>query len=296
MDNDFALFIDELRKSRNISRTDFVEDIVSERQYYRFIKGESSLKSETLVNLLLKLEISLPKIFKSFHVQTNFQHKELLKIYQNLYTNNEKLAYDSISKFDKHLITTDFDKKLYDFITYTSSAKLKLISMEQATNKIIELIDYPNILSKQSINIIESSGLIYISRYLFDKGDKRIASYSYDLINTIDKNAVWELNYPFYSTTAQSLGKIKEYSKCLKVCERGLVEFSNNTEINVYELLLYLQALSEKFLNKHDAYRKSLTRLFAQLYAEDNQNRFKEYEKLVEKNFNIKVSDLIKFL
>lgn len=296
MDNNFALFIDDLRKSRNISRTDFVKDIVSERQYYRFIKGESSLKSETLVRLLLQLEISLPKIFDSFRVKSNVQHKELLEIYQNLYTNNEKIAYDSIKTFDKNLITTDFDKKLYDFITYTSAAKLKLISMEQATTEIIKLIDYPNILKKNSINMIESSGLIYISRYLFNKGDKRIASYSYDLINSVEDNVVWELNFPFYTTTAQSLGKIGEYSKCLKVCKRGLLEFSNKTEINVYELLLYIQALSEKELNKTDAYKKTLTRLFAQLYAEDNKERFNEYEQLVHKAFNIKAADLITFL
>ena len=38
--NDFGLFIDNLRKSRNMSREDFINGIISIRQYQRYVNGE----------------------------------------------------------------------------------------------------------------------------------------------------------------------------------------------------------------------------------------------------------------
>ena len=46
--NDFAQFIDELRESRNISREKLVDGIISQRQYYRFLNGDSSLKNDII--------------------------------------------------------------------------------------------------------------------------------------------------------------------------------------------------------------------------------------------------------
>lgn len=297
MEQSFALFIDNLRKSRNISKPDFVKDIISERQYHRFLKGESSLKSDVLIQMFEKLEISMSKAFHNYSIYSSNQSEVLNNIYIDLQHQREKVALDKLKKIDKSSLTSQYDKKLYRFIKICASGDLNLVSKKTVVEEIIDLIDYPTVMSKSSITNFEVTGLMYIAPFLLSNGDKRIASFAYDIIiqsiNSNDK--IHELTYPFYTTTVQSLGKIGNFRRALKIANIGIDEYSLNNDFHVYEGLLYLKALAERELDLERDYLKTLSRLFAQLHASGNNDRFEKYESLLKSKFGLKVSDLIVF-
>lgn len=296
MDNNFALFIDDLRKSRNISRTDFVQDIISDRHYYRFIKGESSLKSETLMKLFDRLQLNTNSMIKLIANNSYNNNKDLVEAYNALYENKYKDSYEKLSKINYDEIKTEYQQKMYKIVNIISSYNLKLMSKSKAISETKELIEYPSILDKDSLNVIESCALNFISIKLIEEGDHRIASFTYErLINQADDSSKSVNDLILYNSLAKSLGAIKEYEKARNIAKLGISEYISTSSLNVMESLLCLQALTEKYLNKPEAAKKSLTRLFALLYSEDNVDRFKEYEELLKKKFNLKVSDLVKF-
>ncbi len=294
MDNTFALFIDELRESRNISKPEFVKDVISIRQYQRYLNGESALKSDALIKLFDKLQLNTSSIVKLITNNAYTKYSELLDAYNALYKNEYKNANDLL----KHIVYSDiqssFQKKMYRLVDTISSYNLNLKDKNTAIEEMKEIIDYPNILKKTSLNLIETSGLHFISSKLTEQGDYRIANFTYDRLMRKSGDTTKSINdIILYSSIAKSLGIINEFEKAYNISKLGIEEYVYTSGLNILEGLLYLQALSEKNLGKKNAYKKTLSRLFAQLYAEGNDERFQEYEKLVNRVFNLKVNDLI---
>lgn len=295
--NDFALFIDELRDSRNISRNNFVEGIISPRQYHRFIKGESTLTTQVINQLLEKAELFSAQVYHDYLKNKNTIYRELDTIYKFLYSNNISQAYNLMLDFDAERIESSYNKKYYNIIKNILGISQGKVSQDVGMNSILKLIDYPGILEKDNFSFIEASAIMYVSSYLIKNNDYRIAHFSYDQIKnkSESKKLSSEFSYTFYIQAAKSLGRIEEYMKAYNVTKSGIDDYIESNPLNALELLFYLKALSERDLFKDSRYRKSLSKLFALLYVDNNENRYKEYKRLVMEKFRVHDSELIDF-
>lgn len=296
--HDFALFIDELRKSRKISRENFADGVISLRQYYRFIRGESSLKSETVNSLLDKLEINTLEAYETHLRRRNEAYEKLCYVYDMCYNDNYEEAYKLFSVLDYDTITSEYNKKYYKFLETIIYVYSKRISRLMGINKIKELIKYPDVLEKKVLSFIEISALTYISDFLVKNEDYRIPNYTYNLIHDEENKNFKEISsqsFPFYLTTAKCLGKIGDVEKSLEVANKGInlyhMQNSFNTLINLY----YIRALSEKKLFSTTYYKKTLCKIFALMYAHNNTTFVNEVKRVIYKNFGIKENDLIEF-
>jgi hypothetical protein len=248
------------------------------------------------MKLFDRLQLNTNSMIKLIANNSYNNNKDLVEAYNALYENKYKDSYEKLSKINYDEIKTEYQQKMYKIVNIISSYNLKLMSKSKAISETKELIEYPSILDKDSLNVIESCALNFISIKLIEEGDHRIASFTYErLINQADDSSKSVNDLILYNSLAKSLGAIKEYEKARNIAKLGISEYISTSSLNVMESLLCLQALTEKYLNKPEAAKKSLTRLFALLYSEDNVDRFKEYEELLKKKFNLKVSDLVKF-
>ena len=110
---DFGLFIDNLRVSRKISRENFVDGILSTRQYQRYLKGETSITNANLFQLINKLEMSILTIYSLFANTENSEFNYVSKIYNHLANMNYKMSDKLIKSFDVSTLTTKYNQSFF---------------------------------------------------------------------------------------------------------------------------------------------------------------------------------------
>jgi transcriptional regulator with XRE-family HTH domain len=295
---DFAQFIDELRDSRNITKKDFAENIVSLRQYYRFIKGEYSLKSESINALLDKLEINTIQAYESFRKKRNNNYSMLSDVYVNLYNNNLKDANKLFKKIEKDSISTSYNKKYYSLIETLLEIYQEKTLKKTGMKKILTILDYPKIMEKDVLSFVEITGLLFVSDYLLKNDDFRLAAFSYELISSQEdtsKKKINDYSFPFYITTSRNLGIIGKTEQSLIVANKGISLYENHKGFNLFASLLYYKALDEKVLFEDSRYKDTLRKLFAILYVQSNTKIREDIGKSIYKNFGIREHELIEY-
>lgn len=293
--NDFGKFIDDLRESRNFSREDLVEGIISVRQYFRFVNGESSLKYSVLMELLERLGLSDSLSHEYYKKVTDAEYQMLQDVYGALYIDDLQKAHTLFLKIDPNLITLNSNKIYYQFVEQLLGVKQLRWTYEQAAEKILKIVDYPNVLSKDILTYIEKNMLVYLTNYLMKNNDYRIASFFYKIVQKeIEDDAIVdEYSIPFRNIAAKCLGRMGENSKSLHIIKNTENHFIINGNFLPLVHLYYYKALQERELFDDSRYRKSLQNMLSLLNLSE-PNMYKEkYQNLIYKTFNLKEQDLI---
>jgi|GEM_PF-1392946 len=297
--NSFALYLDELRESRNMTKEDFVEDIISMRQYYRFLKGESSLKSESITMLLDRLNISTLSAYKRFILNHDITYNKLKIIYLKIQSHDFEDAMILLEGIQIEEMTSNTSKSFYNFLEVYLEFYQNKIPMSTATTKIKKIIKYPEILSKKLLSFYETSALFFISSYvLTEEKDNRIAEYVYEVIKSKDRRKFLEGEKnlpPFYATCAINFGIMSKYKESIAICEEGLKICNKYKISNSYNLLLLYKSVGEYKLGEDKKCKETLTRLFSFLRAEADEMMTLTYKRHIKEHMNIVEADLITY-
>lgn len=294
--NDFARFIDQLRDSRNLSREAFVKNILSLRQYYRYIKGENSLKDETVNLLLERLEISPIHAYETFRKKQDKDYHDLTKVYEFIHLGKFKLAQEIFSSLELSPLLSTNNIKLLEYIEIRLDLHFERITQQQAHLEIIELLDYPDVLSKESLSYIEISCILFISDEMIKEDDYRLADYGYDLLIKDNQNQFSEFKdqlLPLQLTVVKGLGRIGKFEESIELSQKAICEFEVHHPLNMLLSINYIKALSERELYKDDRYVETLLQIFSICRIMRNSSLVKQTKKLISNVFDIKESDLI---
>lgn len=294
--NDFGLFIDDLRKKRNMSREDFINGIISIRQYQRYVNGESSLNNEKLFKLIDKLGMNF---FNAHQLYFNRSKDEMLKldsIYEEITRDNLKKASDMLEKVSIKDFSDEYNKSFYKLCELLLLKRTKKMPVPVVVDKLKQLINYPNCLDNKIINFVEYVAYLEISRYSSQRyDDTRILNFLYKKIkdNDISTNSILLTYLPSsYAHVARELGEIGEIEKSLAIAQKGIKWcLSHDVNNSLVHLFLY-EAISLRNLDRHKESLYSAKRMFALLFVEGNENKTLKFTKVFEKGFNMKASEL----
>lgn len=293
----FAKFIDKLRASRNIHREDFVRDIISLRQYYRFVSGESSLKNESIMGLLNRLEINFTDAYRRFINEENDNVKKLNNVYDLIAEFEYEKAKAVFSTIDYDSFSTTDHMKFYSITETLLLYNLKAIQKTQFNDRLIELLDYPNILKRDILTFYEITGLASIIDYVLEEhGDLRLANFIYNVLQEPSKLHVTSTHkhLPILcAITSRIFGRKGEYIKSIELAIQGINICKKNGPTRTLLNLYCYKALAELNLNRNHDMKATLVKLFSLLKVVDNKNIDKNYRLIVRDLFNIVESDLI---
>ena len=90
-------YIEYLRKESKISRTDFCEGICSDRQYRKYINGESIMKQDKLLLFCKKLGFTIEQFYFSFNEYDKEETKIVMKFYNAVSNKQYETAKKRIS-------------------------------------------------------------------------------------------------------------------------------------------------------------------------------------------------------
>src|SRR3989339_1099944 len=291
---ELAMYFDILRFQRHISQESFTAEIVSLRQYRRYLKGEYQIPQYVVNKLSRRLGFKPEYLLLEFESSKMKETQEVNK-YHNFVVNydfeNAKLLRESLSSHplldeNNHRIFI-YANLLYDFYTH----KLNEITL---ISNIKELINYTSLLKNTSFSsteIIILTSLLSISS--FNEKDKIVnilrayLEKEKFIISGHNQNTLLLCLYRL----ADYSGLCNNYDDVIEFCKKGIM-YCNMLKIHyLLEDFYYYSALAFSALDQIDKAHEMLYLCYCVLQIENNAAKTKKYYQYIEGDFNIRKFD-----
>lgn len=291
----FGEFIDDLRKSRNISREDFVDNVMSMRQYQRYVYNESSINNDKLLLLIDKLGMSFLGVHRLFLEKTKDEYRHLSMAYTAIVHEDLFKASETLKKINFSEIKDKANKLYYTLCETLIARRTNKIPTDLAMDKLKSLINYPECLSNNYISFIELVSYIEIGRHSNSKDKKIVTNFLYAIIkdnNLSSDNLDQSLLPSIYSTISHSLGIMEEYEKSIYIAQKGIDYCLKHDNMNALSHLFLFKAFGLNLLGRKKEALIPAKKVFSLLLVEDKPNKTDQFTKTFEVSFNMKVSEL----
>lgn len=291
MNNSISIYLDKLRISRNLSRDKFVEGILSERQYRRYLKGESSMPNDKVASLVGRLGLDLTYVYSNFFNFETEERKIVEKIYNYIQNMDFKNANLLLTNNEIDVFRNETNEKLFHICKTIVEKELSIKPAKLSVVIMQDLIDYPDCLQHKEISFNEIIALLFISgNILSENNDDSILNFLTTMVesNSI-RNSLNRLQWlpSVYFTIARSHGILGHYEKVLSIAKKGVDFCLRNEIMNSLIHLLYLKSYSNFKLNNSNECVIDVRHIFELLKLQDNENRTKHFSVLIEKHMGL---------
>jgi len=288
-----GMVIDQIRQERKMSREDLCEDIMSVRNYQRFISEEVNVSNDKLNKLVDRLNLDFFTVSEIFKHRSENKYSKLHHIYHLMQSNSDKEAYEALKKINVHSVESSYTELFYNYLKLDLERQLGITPIENSLEELQALINYPNILEYEVLNFIELNVLVILNTHFSKKEDHTVADFLYKFLLDDKLNAKGILTSflpALYSSTAQSLGTFMEYKKALKIADRGLLECKKLQMYNSMHNLLFFKAIAHQKLNQEDQTLETVKRLYTLLHTLNEPDKDNEYFPILERVFGKKMA------
>jgi hypothetical protein len=284
--------IDQIRQERMMSREDLCEDIMSVRNYQRFIREEVNVSNDKLNKLVDRLNLDFFTVSEIFRHRSQNKYSQLHHIYHLMQSNSDNLAYEELKKIKVKTIESSYTQLFYNYLKLDLERQLGITPIENSLEALQKLINYPEILQYEVLNFIELNVLVILNTHFSKKEDHTVANflYGYLLDDKLNAKGILTSFLPaLYSSAAQSLGTFMEYEKVLEITNRGLLECKKLQMYNSMHNLLFFKAIAHMKLDQNEEALITVKRLYTLLHTLDEPDKDNEYFPILERIFNKKI-------
>ena len=289
-------YLENVRLGRNITQSEFIEDIVSSRQYHRYLNGESQIAFPTLEKFAEKLGLSTRKLITEIERKKHDQNKTV-SMFHNAVANQDHAKEEELEKTLRHMNILDEDTRLfYEFAKTLSRFYKATLSKSEVTERIKTLIHYPDILKQDYLTDIEM--LVMSSLIDFLPRDKhtpivvRLMVY-YENEDLIMSGGNEMIHPVILMRLAKAYGIKNNMDKVLELSDIALKRGRMYKQTYLFYIFYYFRALAYFKKDMTSPFEENLYRCYCALETTKNPERFQKYKTMIEKDFNI---DFIKFI
>jgi predicted nucleic-acid-binding protein len=287
---ELALFFDLLRFHRKMSQESFTADIVSLRQYRRYLNGEYQIPQYVVNKLSKRLGFKPEYLLLEFEASKMKETQEVNK-YHNLVVGydfvNAEIMRVSLSA--NHLLDEN-NQLIFKYANLQFDFYVHKISEISLISSIKDLISYQTVIENTSFSsteIIILTSLLSINSF----NEKEIIV---NLLNDFLENDKFIISGHNQKTILLCLyrladysGSCKNYDSVLDFCNKGIT-YCNLLKFHyLLEDFYYYSALAFFALKKVDSAHEMLYRCYCILHIENNSAKRKKYYQYIEGDFNI---------
>lgn len=289
-------YLENIRNGRNITQADFIEGIVSSRQYHRYLNGESQIAFSTLENFAEKLGLSTKKLITEIEHEKHEQNK-MVSMFYNAVVNQDHATEETVDKSLRNMNILEEDTRLfYDFAKILSGFYKQTLSKSEVIGAIKALIHYPDILKQDYLTDIEMlvmSSLIdflpkekhtpiLVRLMVYYENEDLIMSGGNDLIHPV-----------ILMRLAKAYGLKNNLDKVIELSDIALEHGKSYKQTYLFYVFYYFKALAYFKKDMTKPFEENLYRCYCALETTKNPMRFQKYKAMIEKDFDI---DFIKFI
>lgn len=293
---ELSTYLERLRSARGISQYNFIEDVVSIRQYRRYLRGESDIPFQVVNQLSEKLGVNADLLLREFEIA---KFEESSKMY-DLYSYAANYAHDDFKKLAKeispeHIIDAN-NKLIYNYSFLMHNYFQNLVSPDDTLKQMSQFINYPRILNQLMLTHTE---MLILSNLLDFIDEKEHSDIIEKLQNSLDKSIIILSGGNHRATSivlvrlAKYFGMRGQYNDVIKYCNVGIDFMVQRSSLYSLDYFHYYSALAHFKLNDLVKYEESLVNCYFVLQVEGNPNKTKKFTSLIQKDFGIDLNQFV---
>lgn len=275
--------VEDIRVDRGMRIEDLVSGVISKRQYLRYKKGEYDITNNNLAELLNRLDIDFATFARQLESSKYSIKYQLLSQFKLLNEMEYTSVYNFLNRIDETQLYSTFEEKLYELLNVVTRFNLNRITQEHYVFCLKRIIDYPNCLSRDLLNVVEVNGLLFLIQIEPESIDYEKLFRKMLHINEI-KEIPWYDVLLVNISLAQQLVNRGDYEEAIKLATSIDDTIRTETKIKAYTNLMYFKLFSQKKLNSAD-YEVTLNRFKGLLLFEENEHRMKSFEENYKRIF-----------
>lgn len=294
---EISIFIDNLRQQKKLTMESFVKDIVSIRQYKRYLYGESDIPHKTLVLLAERLDTNPTIILREYDKAKFEQLQSLFNFYNYVVTYN----FDKAKEYqDNHPLDSIIDQKqkvFYKLSSHLLQYYLKNESRLFCAESIANLINYDKLMTQTVLDFIDIFGLTILLSFISPEKKEVILDKLYDILlnkgnSYIGDNAYAEQH--ILLKLAKELGIKNENEKVIAICEKAISTNKLHFSYLNLDYFYYYCALAYRNLKDMKKAHESLKLSYLSLLIQNNKNNLDKFLKLFKEDFNVTEQNILK--
>lgn len=296
---DLIDYFEMLRVARGgISQVDFIGGIISMTQYRRYLKGDAKLPFRVIVAFSNRLGLKYDYVLDQIDFTKNAERRLITRLMNAIVTYNYKEFDTIIAELDHSYFIQSDNKLIFDYILVLSDLFRNKVSKELSLYKLKKLIDYPNILTKKKILSVAEFMILGEITTLIPIDEQAIALNRLKEILTKPKDVVVGNNEKMVIMLLvriiKTLGISKQFDDALYYCLKGInICRAVHTNYSLDYLYYYAALCYHESGKVIDRDNMIFATIMAANVERDSHNAAK-FAKLIEKDFNIIISDFMK--
>lgn len=294
---ELCTYLERLRSARSISQENFTDEIVSLRQYRRYLKGESDIPFQIIHQLSERLGIKTDNLLREFEVAKVLETDKINQLY-NYAVNYAREDFLRLTKEMplEHIIDAS-NKMLYQHSIIMNLYYSNMITKADASARNTELIDYPRILKQDIITSVELLILSSLLDFLEEKQHKKIIEklkIYFDDTTVVISGANDRILPLIMSRLAKYSGIKGNFHDVIMYSKMGISHNLNSKSFYLLDYFYYYSALAHFKLGNNKQYESMLLLCYHVLAFEGNANKMDKFTTLIEKDFNIDFARFVK--
>lgn len=283
-------YLEKIRYGRNVSQEEFVEGIVSIRQYQRYKIGQSVIPYEKISQFAEKLGLNSKRLLSEFEKEKTKQYAKINSFYNAVANNDYKNAIKLKQELDKDHIISFEGKRYYDHANIVFKYYSRELTLPEVIQRVSELINYPDILKQQYFTDVEVLILSFLLSVFTGKQQDMLLNRLNSIFEDVDNIMSGDSEY-IYTLILMRIAKIfgikKDYPKVIYYCELGIDRGIVHKQYYLWEYFYYYKSLSHYALGQREEYEDSLLKCYYVLQMEGNHSKIEKFTNLIEKDFGI---------
>ena len=286
-------YMENLRYDRKMTQEVYLDNVISQRQYYRYRSGESEVPFEVIVKFANKLQIPLLKLISSFQTYSE-REQEVVREYFNLVLAKRLTeAKDFISKQKSLLLLDEQTNLFYQISRILYDFYQKRISNAQLLDKLKRQINFQDIMKKEILHDIE----IYLIGLIMEYSDldRELIFAKIDTLRKNDKLLLGSnslLDLQVYFLIIKNLGRMNRYRELILIADLAIDYTKKNYTYYLKEYFHYYKALAYFTLGEKDQFDKALLATLFSLYQLDEFKR-KHFIDMIKKDTDIDCNEFL---
>jgi transcriptional regulator with XRE-family HTH domain len=294
---ELCMYLERLRSARNLSQESFTNNVVSLRQYRRYLNGESEIPFQVVDMLTEKLGVQTINLLREIEAARIEEQKDVDNFYNDVVNYANSDIHSKIVQWEKKEFVDPQNKLFYEYSLNLFKVFSQKMTKEDAITRNKTLIDYPKILKRSILTSVEMLVLSSIMDPIENEKESRnisekLRAYLLDNSSMMTTGSTMAFNLMLHRLAVYS-GKNKNYPDVIKYCQLGI---ESNTSQRLYHLMdyfHYFSALAYFRMGDFANYHEHLVKCFHILSFEGNAKKIEKFTKFINDDFNIHFQDFV---
>lgn len=294
---ELCVYLERLRSARNISQESFVSDVVSIRQYRRYLNGESDIPFPVVDVLCLKLGIQTIDLLRELETERLLESSQMINFYNWIANSSLQEAQAFINQTNPDQIIDPENRMLFNHGIAMMKTQIGTITKQENYKINRNLLGYPKFSKKTIFTEVE----MLIMSSLLDYSDNptetveiytKLKRHLSDRSIVLSSTQTTSINLTLFRLAKYS-GRNKQFEDVIEYCKIGI---ENNFAVRSFYLMdyfFYFSALAFYRLGNMENYEMMLIKCFNVLHFEGIDKKIEKFTSLINSDFSIHFQDFV---